>query len=452
MPAKPVNDDAEAVQRVEPDREVSTTTQPGLLLLGILLVPLAILFNPYFLDWLWPPLLAYMRDWWWPTLSLHLLLLVLVIRAIAFRRTLAQTALAKLMFERHAWIGGGVISLSILTVFMLGVEVVFAGLNAYRESSAEPGLRNRHVPSIAQPDPFLAGRNNIAGVYEHLCIDKESRIPEFKKTYTLKDDGTRLVPQPNFPKTHHVALFGCSFTFGTGADDHETWAASLAAQVPDAQVYNFGVPGYAPSQVYLMLELGSATTIKEPRGVAFYRLFHDHIARMLPRIRYATTWTRDYPAFRLNGDGKPQYIGTLSGAYPWRLNFLHALKHEHFLRWSGLDFPTGYSEDGVKLCLSVLSAARDAYRKQFPGNEFYVILEPDSRAEIDAELLKKCVAESGLTVLDASSAYPPGENQKFYYPRDGHPTPLGNVHFANWLVEQFPNGFLAPPSAGNSMR
>ncbi len=446
MPAKPVNDDAEAVQRVEPDREVSTTTQPGLLLLGILLVPLAILFNPYFLDWLWPPLLAYMRDWWWPTLSLHLLLLVLAIRAIAFRRTLAQTALAKLMFERHAWIGGGVISLAILTVFMLGVEVVFAGLNGFQKSSNEFGIRNRHIPSLGRPDPYLTHRNNVGGEYWHLCIDKQHSVPIFEKTYSLNDDGTRFVPQPMVPKTHHVALFGCSFTFGIGADDYETWAASLAANVPEAHVYNFGVGGYAPSQVYLMLELGSATIIEEPRGVAFFRLFQDHIARMLPRIRYATTWTKDFPAFRLTGSGKPEYIGTLSGAYPWRLNFLHVLKHEHYLRWSGLDFPTGFNRDGINLCLSVLRAARDSYQEQFPGNEFYVIIDPAIYREIDVGILFKCVAESGLQVLDARPAFP-DDNRDFYYPVDGHPTPAGNAHFAKWLVDQFPNGLLAPPLA-----
>jgi lysophospholipase L1-like esterase len=57
------------------------------------------------------------------------------------------------------------------------------------------------------------------------------------------------------PETaRRVLLLGDSITFGTGVDDHETFAAQLAAQAPGTLPLNLGVSGYGTDQELLWLE------------------------------------------------------------------------------------------------------------------------------------------------------------------------------------------------------
>ena len=419
----------------------------GVLLLGIALFPVTLLFNPLFLNMLWPLVLRACPDWHTPAFVVHLLLLVLVGRMLFQWRRLGATRLARLLFEHKPLLGGALHALLFLLAFLLFAECLFSTLNGQKEAGGGKG--DRYVPSLYRPDAFLGYRANHHDHFEHLCYKKAGREPIFKKTYTLNPDGTRFVPQPAAPKTHHLAFFGCSLTFGVGSDDHEAYPARVATQVPEAHVYNFAFGSFGPGQTYLQLAGNVTQGITEREGAAFFLFFPDHVARLLPRIRYATLWASDFPAFELDTAGKPRYIGALSSANPWRMAVLEILKDEHYIQWSNLDFPIRYERPHLDLAAALLAAAREEYRERFPGNEFYVILNPDCFYAFKVRDLKECLHARGVPFLNAKTAY---DSTKLAYPIDLHPTPEAHALLADWLVKQFPGGFRAAPLPDNFNR
>lgn len=52
---------------------------------------------------------------------------------------------------------------------------------------------------------------------------------------------------------HRVATLGCSFTFGYGVEEPETWPSRLEAELADTEVLNLGVLGYGQDQSLLLV-------------------------------------------------------------------------------------------------------------------------------------------------------------------------------------------------------
>jgi hypothetical protein len=65
---------------------------------------------------------------------------------------------------------------------------------------------------------------------------------------TIGRDGFREVPNQGGPRRPKLTLYGCSFTFGVGISDDETFAARLQARFPDLRVSNKGISGYSNVQ------------------------------------------------------------------------------------------------------------------------------------------------------------------------------------------------------------
>ena len=72
-----------------------------------------------------------------------------------------------------------------------------------------------------------------------------------------------------------MALMGCSFTYGMGVNDHETFAYRVNQHFDSIQVNNYGVPGYGTLQPYLQLK-EMIHSGRAPRYVVYcYLDFHN---------------------------------------------------------------------------------------------------------------------------------------------------------------------------------
>lgn len=419
---------------------------PGVLMTGILLLPAALLLNPWLLGRMWPDLFAARPGWWWPALGAHVLLLYFTLRFMVSWRSLGQTWCARFVFVRAGFLGGALLSLLALLALAAVLEVVFWRLDAFKARGAVATVKDQYMPSMYMPDPWLALRARPNEVCEHRAILRPSGEEIFDKRYTLDEHGHRRVPQPEGEKAFHLATFGCSLTFGIGVNDEETWPSLVAGHWPEAHVYNFAFGSYGPGHTYLQLVNDVTDIIEEPQGAAIYLLMSDHVNRLLPRIRYATMWTRKFPAFLLSSTGEARYYGSLDTAYPGWLRFLDVVSREKFVKWSGLDFPAQPAARDYELCVAILAGAREEYRRRFPGNEFYVLLDPVCFKNFDYEAIVSSLLARGVPFLNARGTYGDDPWSK-HYPVEGHPRPVANRALSSWLVEQFPDGPLAPPKA-----
>src|SRR5262249_52485027 len=71
---------------------------------------------------------------------------------------------------------------------------------------------------------------------------------------TILADGRRATGPEARPGRPIVAVMGCSFTFGAGLSDSETYSSRLQVRNPEVEVRNYGAGGYGTYQSLLKLE------------------------------------------------------------------------------------------------------------------------------------------------------------------------------------------------------
>jgi hypothetical protein len=106
-------------------------------------------------------------------------------------------------------------------------------------------------------------------------------------------------------------IFGCSFTYGWGLNDEETYPWLLQEQFPEYEIVNFGVGGYGT--VHSLIQFRDALEINSPKVVVLaYADFHDE------RNTFLRKWRKDLtavnylgpliqPYARLDKQGKLRY-------------------------------------------------------------------------------------------------------------------------------------------------
>lgn len=82
-------------------------------------------------------------------------------------------------------------------------------------------------------------------------------------------------------------LLGCSYTYGMGVNDEETFAWQLQEKHPEYRVRNFGVPGFGTVQSYLQLKRLLASGEIPASVILNYADFHDERNVLAPRYRHA---------------------------------------------------------------------------------------------------------------------------------------------------------------------
>lgn len=417
---------------------------PGVLLLGLEMLAPAAFVNPYVLNRVWPNLFVFRPGLWNDFLLLSSVWLLIALLMVWQWRRIGRSAPAQLVFSRIPAIGGALLMLATLVIFLIGFESVFWRITTYQARNSDQLFDNSYTVPIYDYDPLLGlrGPKNVAST--HRCYIKNTQETLYEKTYTFDEHGYRVVPQAEGPKDYHLALFGCSFTFGIGVNDDETRPALLAAAHPEAHVYSFAFGSYGPGQAALQLQHGVMDKVAEQPGAGVFVFMNDHVRRLIPGMKHVTKWTREFPAFGLDEQGNAAYLGPFSKVYARRIFWLEILAREKYVRWSGLDFPIALQPADFALCGAVLGLVRDEYKKRYPENAFYVVIDPVCFSHFNLAALKPELEARKLVTLEAKKIYGE-EDAPFYYPLDRHPRPAANVKFAAWFWEQFPDGLMAGP-------
>jgi len=77
----------------------------------------------------------------------------------------------------------------------------------------------------------------------------------FNVLYTTDEKGRRITADNQSTADTLILLFGCSYTYGEGLNDDETFAWQLSELLgPKFQVYNYGFHGYGSHQMLALLE------------------------------------------------------------------------------------------------------------------------------------------------------------------------------------------------------
>ncbi len=90
---------------------------------------------------------------------------------------------------------------------------------------------------------------------------------------TIDGDGWRSVVNRPTDPAPRLMVYGCSFTYGTGLADAETYVALLQQAMPEARLFNRGIGGHSTVQNFLQFrrDLQAGKT-----DAAIFGIFSDH--------------------------------------------------------------------------------------------------------------------------------------------------------------------------------
>lgn len=409
----------------------TVAANPGILLVSLLATLFLALINPLTAAAMYPGLRELPPLAGVALVALYTALALSALAGVWKWRRASRAWAARLVFERVPMLGG--VALSMLTLLVLLAVVEMACWRLAERRPPAQGFRNEFDPGSLVRDPVLGWRGRLNKVDNHKVYLTPENELLFDKRYTFGPDRYRVVPAPAGPKSSHLVFFGCSYTFGVGANDDETLPAYAAALRPEVQVYSFALMSYGPAQALLLAREGVLDTITEPAGAGVFLLIPDHLNRLHPKMSYLD-WMWDFPAFELDEAGRTRHLGPMSSVYRWQQWGMLLLSKSQFKRWARIELPTKIPPEAFPLCAALLAELREAYRAKFPGNEFYVILDPLWYPHHDRLAMLLELEKRGLPLLSAKGAL--GEHPAaLHYPRDFHPMPEANRKIAEWLWE-----------------
>jgi hypothetical protein len=197
--------------------------------------------------------------------------------------------------------------LLVLAVFLAaGAEVIVRKRGWRPWNPEEPVVEVTPGGRFFQKDPIL-GYTHIPGRFTVTLGDDYSftatHLPTTLRITHPPRAGESADPRPE------IWIFGCSYTYGWSLNDEETYAWLVQQSLPDFEIVNFGVNGYA--QIHAFLQIRRALE-KRPRpavAVVTYAGFHDGRNTFSRGWRKAlSTWNKlgplVQPYARLGAEGR----------------------------------------------------------------------------------------------------------------------------------------------------
>lgn len=250
-----------------------------------------------------------------------------------------------------------------------------------------------------------------------LTPNKKVTVPfRCKIEQTIDEDGWRLIPGKNADAQRMtLAVYGCSFTYGTGLADDETYTALLQASSSRINILNRGVGGHGNVQGYLQFR----KDVKDGKvQAAIFGVISDHRYRNIAhpvrmKAHLAPFWydlgVEHLPRVRFNRTGQLliEYVPIWQPSL-FRDDFQVFLPDEYTI-----DRAT------IKLIAEII-----CFAKQHKSPILIALLD-----QIDPEF-NKLMRNEFAEVVDISTPY---TSEYTFLPDDIHPNVLANRLFAERL-------------------
>ena len=255
----------------------------------------------------------------------------------------------------------------------------------------------------------------------------------FDVTYCSDDLGRRSTPVPSESKRDFHGLFlGDSFTFGLGVEDDETLPAQVAVGMPNVNPYNYGMPGREPGYALgLLQERELHKEIQEERGFALYTFMDFQVSRSIGTMRILGSWGGNILCYKIE-NGQAVRLGLYDSVFPWRCRICRLLNKSRVLKRVHLDIPFKRKNHHCQFVAKLLQAAKEAYLRQFPEGDFFVLLYPCMPEQ--QAFMRPFLEEVGVECLNISLENLPPHEESFF-PEDGHPNAKMHALTAQRCVE-----------------
>ncbi len=264
----------------------------------------------------------------------------------------------------------------------------------------------------------------------------------YSATYSFDEFGFRKTPSSktkNFSQT--VLFLGCSFTFGDGLNDSETFPHFFAEMNNGTNVLNAGGSGDGPHDaLYSLSDPKSRFGLyNEKIDTAVYTALPDHINRVTcsfdicVRHLHLSPSNLTGPMYVLN-DRKLIYKGLFRDNFPWNQSWLKYVTRSEFLKTFNI-FSSVPSDQDFKLTVEVFKAMKNNLSQKWGVKRFVVAFYPMNSDHQIVIKLQKMLEENGIETFNFNNLNAESIDYDLFYKMDGHPTPAGAYLFS-WLLSE----------------
>lgn len=316
--------------------------------------------------------------------------------------------------------------IALLLGLLLGLALATVALRHYKAKHA-PHFFGNYVLEGFEPHPYLGYAPKAATTLNSCKTIETDTI--YCAQYKIDANSRRQMPIAD-SAIAHLIFFGCSYTYGEGVNNTETFTYQLARKLPTYQVYNYAYSGYGPQQTLAYLEFGHiAGNVPQSRGYCVYMLLPEHLSRAAGAPYYIQGWGSTSPHYALQADSLVYYPNHKA----WRPYYA---AFQRFLGWCGVGnfvYPPAktYTPQEVDLTVAILKEAKARYLSLYPNGHFVVALPPAVSNEENFVQIADALTIQGISIWDFHSAFnlqPP-----MSIPNDGHLSAKGHQEVAKLL-------------------
>ena len=269
------------------------------------------------------------------------------------------------------------------------------------------------------------------------CRRKVFRDGQLVQDSTAKIDkwSRRVVPASDPKATSFLAFLGCSFTYGDGVTEVETFPNQLGLIEKPVADYNYGVFTFGPNDVLETLQARDLSNeILKHKGKFIYLWFSDHMYRSIGALSHASNDRS--PHYEMDSNGIPQLLGSFRNSQPIKYKLFDLLRCFQLGERLGFNLPPRFTESHYRLVTGLFRAMERLTKERFPESEFYIVIYPEPGDELatrSSDVLKRAFSGTAIHVLDYHDRY-----FTFQGPAslpDGHPTAAAYRELALWVAK-----------------
>lgn len=296
-------------------------------------------------------------------------------------------------------------------------------------------------PEYALWTPSQCGRTSAPLGAPHIAWHSELKFNEklYDVHYFLDDNAHRRLPVAPDAQ-NDLILFGCSFTFGHGLEEEQTWAWKLAKLLgPKWQLVNYGGNGYSPNHMLCLLEHNLVAPLTGKHRYALFFAIEDHLTR--------NEFFPFTPHYYLNANNEAEHGGNQK--LTWVYNLPRIFNGSQLAREisGGIrSFALKNLDDKQRLFLAILSKSAHILKEKYE-TQLIVLLWPD------LDFMQEDIKSLGIPVINSRRFLNDwGEYGAPYciHPKyEGHPNAYATDKIAQALKLYFDN-LIHPSTAFNS--
>lgn len=270
-----------------------------------------------------------------------------------------------------------------------------------------------------EPTPWIGAPNCDAPV---VLRKKNSGRVVYSQTYHFDEHVLRKIPAAKPGLDKFLLFLGCSFTWGEGVTEEESFVNRITRAAGPVNAYNLGMGGYGPNVTLSLLKNGKGdlrlSGIRGTEGTAIYTFIDDHMPRVFASVNMIRRGHYDYyPYYDLIGDRLVE-VGDFGFARPLT-NFAYGLiAMSEALTFFNVDLPR-YGDRQMRLFARIVAETRDLLEREFGVKRFVFSVFPGEILYFDR--LKPFIEKEGIEIFDFSQL-------DIYNVLNGRHTLFGNGH------------------------